>query len=424
MVAPSAIKDLVFVHRNAVRLLRLVNALVEFSHLEVGRVEAAYEPTDLAELTANFASNFRSLIEPLGLRFVVNRRELPEPVYVDHAMWEKIMLHLLSNAVEHTFNGEIGITVRMADTHAELVVRDTGTGIPAEQLPHIFEYFHRVPNAKSRTQAGAGVGLALVQELVQLHGGNVQVESVVGMGTIVTVAVPLGSAHLPQDRVMNTAAARNPTSPTHSTASMVHEMFGWLSDTREMPSHGSQPQWTSETSMLPIDSVQRPATHLASASHQSDQDINDVEEHRARILIADDNADMRQFLAGLLSAHYEVETVPDGMTALAAARKRLPDLVLSDVMMPKLDGFALLRELRADPRTQTVPVVLVSARAGEESRAEGLDVGADDYLEKPFTTRELMARVNATLRLAQMRREVVKHEQRTSVAVAANEAKT
>ncbi len=424
-VSSTARKDLVVVHRNAVRLLRMVNALVEFSHLDAGRIEAMYEPTDLAELTGNLASNFRSLIEGFGLRFVVGRKELREPVYVDHRIWEKIVLHLLSNAVEHTFNGEIGIAVRAVGSRAELVVRDTGIGIPAEQLPHIFECFHRVPNAKSRTQAGAGIGLALVRELVQQHGGDVRVESVVGEGTIVVAAVPFGSEHLPPDRVIGAAAARSPTSTMHAATSLVHEMLGWFSNAAEMSPRGSPSQGATTAAVVPTSLAERPAARgHASTSYRSVDGLGDIAERRARILIADDNADMRQFIAGLLGAQYEVEAVADGAAGLAAARERLPDLVLSDVMMPGLDGFGLLRELRADPRTQTVPVILVSARSGEESRVEGLDVGADDYLEKPFTTRELVARVNSTLRLARMRRAVVEHEQRTSVAEAANEAKT
>jgi signal transduction histidine kinase len=427
LASASATKDLVFVHRNAVRLLRLVNALVEFSHLEAGREEAAYEPTDVAELTANLASNFRSLIEGFGLRFVVVGKELPEPVYVDHRMWEKIVLHLLSNAVEHTFNGEIGIAVRAAGNRAELVVRDTGTGIPAAELPHIFQAFYRVPSARSRTQAGAGIGLALVRELVQQHGGKIRVESVVGEGTIVAVALPFGSEHLPGDRVIRAAAARSPTSTIRAATPLVNEMLGWFSNAAQAPPPRKAPP-PPPLSTGPVtrssSRAERPAPRRIGAARQSADGTKDLEDGPARILIADDNSDMRQFLAGLLGERYEVEAVADGAAALAAARERLPDLVLSDVMMPVLDGFALLRELRADPKTQTVPVILVSARSGEESRVEGLDVGADDYLEKPFTTRELVARVNATLRLARMRRAVAEHEQRTLVAEAANEAKT
>jgi len=422
--SPSAAKDLAFVHRNAVRLLRLVNALVEFSNLEAGAEEAVYEPTDLAEFTANLASNFRSLVEGFGLRLVVGAKELPQPVYVDHRMWEKVVLHLLSNAVEHTFSGEIGIAVRAVGSRAELVVRDTGTGIPAADLPHIFECFYRVPAAKRRTQAGPGIGLALVRKLVQQHGGDVRVESAVGEGTIVVAALPFGSGHLPANRVIRAAATRSPTSTMHTATPLVKEMLGWLSNVpdtppRELPSPRRTRATTPSSSL-----VERSRAHGISKPDPCADATEGAAADPARILIADDNADMRQFLAGLLGERYEVEVVADGTAALAAARERLPDLVLSDVMMPGLDGFALLRELRADPKTQTVPVILVSARSGEESRVEGLDVGADDYLEKPFTTRELVARVNATLRLARMRRAVAEHEQRTLVAEAANQAKT
>lgn len=371
--------ELEVVHRNALRLLRLVNTLLDFSRIEAGRLQATYEPTDLAVLTAELASTFRSAVERAGLRLVVDTPPLPEPVHVDREMWEKVVLNLLSNALKHTFHGEIAVRLRVAERGVELEVRDTGTGIPADQLPHVFERFHRVQGARSRTHEGTGIGLALVQELVRLHGGEVRVESEVDAGSRFVVTIPLGMAHLPAGWA---GASSAPPSTAASARPFVEESLRWL-----------------------------PAGPEAGGEAAAADDGEGATVPRgARILLADDNADMRGYLARLLGEHFQVDAVADGTAALARTREWVPDLVLSDVMMPGLDGFALLRELRADPRTRAVPVILLSARAGEEATLEGLDAGADDYLVKPFSARELLTRVMTHLRMARIRQGAEERE--------------
>jgi PAS domain S-box-containing protein len=359
-------------HRNALRLLKLVNTLLDFSRIEAGRMQAAYEPADLALLTKEIASTFRSAIEHAGLRLVLDCPPLAEPVYVDREMWEKIVLNLLSNAFKFTFEGEIEVSLRQAGEGVELKVRDTGTGIPADELPHLFERFHRVKGARGRTFEGSGIGLALVQELAKLHGGSVRAESAVDRGSTFIVSLPLGTAHLPVDRI---GVAR-------TFASTVEEALR----------------------SLPEDRSELPAPSEARSSS------------KARILLAEDNADMREYVRRLLSREYEVVAVPDGAAALQAARNEPFDLVLSDVMMPQLDGFGLLAALRANEPTKAVPVLLLSARAGEEARVEGLEAGADDYLIKPFSAKELLARVDAHLRLQRVRHQ-------SQAALHASEAK-
>jgi signal transduction histidine kinase len=357
--------------------------LLDFSRIEAGRVKATYEPTDLAAFTADLASNFRSACERAGLSLLVDCPPLSEPVFVDRQMWEQIVLNLLSNAFKFTFAGEIAVTLRPAGSAVELRVRDTGTGIPAEEMARVFERFHRVENVQGRTHEGSGIGLALVQELVKLHGGAIRAESAVGSGTTFTVLIPLGSAHLPReqiggDRTLSAIATRvNP---------FVEEALRWLPD-QEGDRSNADLAADAEALSSPL---QMP--------RQSDG-------NRPRVLVADDNADMRQYVVRLLAGQYDVEAVPDGAAALAAVRRQAPDLIVSDVMMPRLDGFGLLRELRADPRIAGVPVLLLSARAGEESRVEGMQAGADDYLVKPFSARELLARVSAHLQMARLRRE-------------------
>jgi PAS domain S-box-containing protein len=367
------------VHRNSLRLLKLVNTLLDFARIEAGRIEVVYEPTDLAAATAELASVFRSAIEKAGLRLVVDCPPLPEEVYVDREMWEKIVLNLLSNAFKFTFEGEIKVSLCLHGERVELSVSDTGAGIPAAELSHIFERFHRVRGTDSRTHEGTGIGLSLVQELAKIHGGGVQVRSVEGQGATFTVTIPSGHAHLPKERLGGT---RSLNSTSLGAMPFVEEALRWLpGDTSSSASHFSGELGLTISSMT---SQGRPQS--------------------ARILFAEDNSDMRDYIRRLLAERYEVETVADGQAALERILANPPDLVLADVMMPRLDGFGLVHRLRADERTRTLPLIMLSARAGEEARVEGLNAGADDYLVKPFSARELLARVGTHLEMARLRR--------------------
>ncbi len=381
---PRVHEQLTVIQRNGLRLLKLVNTLLDFSRIEAGRMQAVYAPTDLAALTADLASVFRSLVERAGLRLLVDCQELPEPVYVDREMWEKIVLNLLSNAFKFTFDGEIAVSLRQVGQQAQLTVRDTGVGIAPEEIPRLFERFHRIHGARSRTHEGSGIGLALVQELVHLHGGTIKVESQPDAGTTFTITVPLGKAHLMADRIQ---AGRVLASTALGAAPFIEEAQRWLPAGAR--ADGLAQDWL------------EPAPPLSPSFP-----LKEPQERPARILLADDNADMRDYLSRLLRARYEVEAVGDGEAALRAARSRPPDLILSDVMMPVLDGFGLLRELRDDPHTRMIPVILLSARAGEEATIEGLEAGANDYLIKPFSAREALARVAAHLEIARIRQEV------------------
>jgi PAS domain S-box-containing protein len=363
------------VHRNGLRLLKLVNSLLDFSRMEAGRSQANFLPTDLGALTAEMASNFRAACERAGLRLEVDCASLP-PVYVDRDMWEKIVLNLLSNAFKFTFGGAISVTVRALEDAAELIVSDTGTGIPAHELPRLFERFHRIEGARGRSFEGSGIGLALIQELVKLHHGTIRVDSIEGQGTTFTIAVPFGVAHLPAERVG--VRTDMPLSAARSQA-YVEEALRWL------------PGDPAITGRLSEDS----RNTLQDTSHLT----------RARIVLADDNSDMRDYTGRLLAASHSVESFADGAAALAAIRAQRPDLLISDIMMPVLDGFGLLRAIRDDAQLRDLPVILLSARAGEEARIEGLTAGADDYLVKPFSARELIARVDAALTNARLRRE-------------------
>lgn len=375
---PAAKGQLEVVNRNGQRLLRLVNTLLDFSRIEAGRVRATFRPTDLAAFTTELASVFRSATERAGLALVVDAPPIGEPVYVDREMWEKIVLNLLSNAFKFTFDGEILVALRSSGDVVELSISDTGTGIPAEELERVFERFHRIENARGRTHEGSGIGLALVQELTRLHGGSVRVASRLGKGSTFTVTIPLGRDHLPADQMSEAGNIRLLASRPY-----VDEALRWLPDA----------QSAKDTTPMITDDDPHVATISANGA-----------EKLPKVLIADDNSDMRQYLSRLLATRFRVEAVTDGVAALAAAQREVPDLVLTDVMMPQLDGFGLLAAIRADPRLLSVPVVMVSARAGEEARVEGIEAGADDYLIKPFSARELVARVESNLKLANQRR--------------------
>ena len=360
-------EQLEIVHRNELRLLKLVNTLLDFSRAEAGRVKAAYQPTDLGLLTRDLASAFRSAMDRAGLVYDVHAQSFDEPIFVDHDMWEKIVLNLLSNALKFTLEGTIRVALTYTDLDAVLEVTDTGGGIPEHELPRMFERFHRIEGAPARTHEGSGIGLALVHDLVRLHGGEIRVSSTMGVGTTFTVSIPRGSAHLPPDHI-----ARAKRMGSTQTTAFVTEALRWLPDAAD--SHGA--------------SEPPPSTSP---------------EPRAHILVADDNADMREYVARLLRDHWMVTTVSDGAAAVGALDTGVFDLVVSDVMMPNLDGFELVKRVHGNPKTATVPVILLSARAGDEAVADGLRAGADDYLVKPFSASTLLVRVEAQLAAARSR---------------------
>ena len=378
-LSPAQRRRIETTHRNALRLLKLVNSLLDFSRIEAGRVQASYQPVDLARLTAELAGVFESAMAKGGLRYELDLPPLGEPVYVDRDMWEKIVFNLLSNAFKFTLQGSVTLTLREHEGMVRLSVRDTGGGIPAHELPRTFERFHRIEGAQGRTYEGSGIGLALIQELVRLHGGQISVHSVVGEGTRFDVDIPFGHAHLQADRVV--ALDADPvlasSGAPRTGAAFVEEALRWLPDEEE----DSQ--------------ASRPATG----------ELLPATLHRPRILIADDNNDMRAYLKSLLDAHAEVMVSADGEAAFERLQHEPCDLLLSDVMMPRLDGFGLIARIRADESLRHLPIILLSARAGEEAKIEGLQAGADDYLVKPFSTNELLARVLRQVTLARERNQ-------------------
>ena len=373
----AAAQELDVIYRNGLRLGKLVNTLLDFSRIEVGRMRASFEPLDLGAFTTELASVFQSAIERAGMRYEVDCPSLRAPVYIDREMWEKVVFNLLSNALKFTFDGTVSVRLGEQDGQAALRVADTGVGIAAAEIPRLFDRFHRIENAPSRSNEGSGIGLALVRELVGLHGGTITVESTENVGTTFTVRLPFGHRHLPEGNVVTASGSH--AGPTVANPFLAEAM-----------------RW------LPSGQIAEEAAPTAPVTGIARRDA-DGRPAPAHVLLADDNADMREYLQRLLRPGYEVTTVTDGQAALEAARANPPDIIISDVMMPRIGGLQLVAALRADLRTADVPVLLLSARAGQEAAIEGLEAGADDYLVKPFSAAELLARVRANVELARVR---------------------
>lgn len=370
-------QSLTSVHRNAERLLKLVNNLLDYSRVEAGRMQAVYQKVPLAEFTADLSSSFRSIIEKAGMRLMVSCEPLTKAVYVDKQMWEKIVLNLLSNAFKYTMKGHISVELLEEEDTVVLHVSDTGIGIPEKELPHMFERFHRVENAAGRTHEGSGIGLSLVQELLHLHQGNISVTSKEGVGSVFTVRIPFGKQHLPADKVLD----------EYANLETLSVRGAFLQEAN---------------SLLP----QEMETSLEKDVLASNLDlVHDVlnDDKDAKILIVDDNADMRTYLRRLIDPYFSTLIAVNGLDALEKIAMYKPDLVLSDMMMPIMDGKALLENIRNDIETINLPVIFLSARAGEEARIDGLEAGADDYLVKPFSAAELLTKIRAQIKITRAR---------------------
>jgi PAS domain S-box-containing protein len=389
-------------HRNGLRLLKLVNALLDFSRIEAGRFQISPQPTDVAAFTAELAALFRSAIETVGLQLVVDCGAGPLIAQIDREMWEKVVMNLLSNAFKFTFSGSIKVTVNEAqDGGVEMSVADSGIGIAPDEIARLFERFHRVAGSPGRSVEGSGIGLAMVQELVKLHGGTINVDSQPGKGSRFTVKLPAA--------VVANAAPEEPRSAPPVTSrhalAYVDAARRWIPEADGAATGHGEAELDEPQALLDTDDV-ADTTSGGAPAHVT-----------GRVLVVDDNADLRDYMRRILrQAGHEVSVAVDGQAALDAAREAPPDLIVSDVMMPRLDGFAMLRVLRDDPVLRETPVLLLSARAGEEARLGGLESGADDYLTKPFSARELLARVSGNLLLARLRRDTertLREESRT-----------
>lgn len=362
-LSPDDAQKLEFSFRNAMRLQKMVNTLLDFARIEAGKLEAFYQPTDFCKLTIDLASNFRSAIENAGLKYIVKSEVINEPVYLNREMWEKIVFNLLSNAFRFTQRGKIEVIIRNKKKNVELRIKDSGVGIAAKNHRRVFERFTRIEGTHARAFEGTGIGLALTRELVLANGGNIKLKSEEKIGSEFIVSIPKGKDHLPRQQIYETWENLSGDLPA---GPFVEEISGWRPEDEKLVQHKLKKY----------------------------RDGNGL-----RVLIAEDNADMREYLTSVLSGDkYEVHALEDGQKVLNFLRKGgAADLILADVMMPGVDGYELVQWLKGDPKFSDIPIILLSGRSTEEAKIEGLRMGADDYLVKPFSAKELRARVMARI---------------------------
>ncbi|CAG8480265.1 7235_t:CDS:10 [Ambispora leptoticha] len=436
---PSPIlQDLEMIRRNARRLLKLVNTLLQFSQIEAGRLEACFCETNIAKHTLELVSSFESLAKSFKLNFTINipnpqefEKQLKKKTFLDVDLYEKIVFNLCSNAFKYTWHG--GVTVRLYREIREskevvvFEVEDTGVGISPEHLPNLFQRFYRIESHQARSHEGTGIGLALVKELANRHGGDIEVESHVDVGSKFRVWIPTGYEHLPRKNICletKDGVCLNRVEQMYTNGDLyLEEGKQWIQE-RPVQQHNSPLDEQTTIESLRSLNIASPLLEgrLAATSSEtrasppvlSDEKCVADSDKLAFVLVVDDNSDMRNYLSNVLKTEFEVRCATDGRDALRIMQDepRRPDLVLSDIMMPNMDGFALLTFLRSNPVTQLIPVILLSARAGEEASIEGLGKGADDYLIKPFNARELIARVRVNIELSRLRHELIIQQRR------------
>jgi len=359
-------QDLTLMQRNARRLLRLINQLLDLSKLEAGRLQLRAYPDNVVPLLNRFVQSFESQAKLKGINLTFRADEKSILMYVDPDKLENIIYNLVSNALKFTPAGgaiTVGVKVKehtdfFKNGYIEIIVKDTGSGMSHNQLDKIFDRFYQADASTTREHEGSGIGLALTKELVELFNGNISVESEPGVGTAFTVCLPLGRDHLKDDDIIeDISVPEEPVQPTMPESP----------DSEEISLQASQKPSATQTKGAPI------------------------------VLIVEDNGDLRNYMREILQPTYRVKEAADGEKGQKQAIQLFPDLIISDVMMPVMDGITMCQKLKTDQRTSHIPVILLTARAGLESTLEGLETGADDYIVKPFETKELLLRVKNLL---------------------------
>ena len=371
-------RDLARVRRSALRLKILVDDILDYSKADAGKMQVRWEPVDAVELVSLAVADAQPAAAAQGIALSFEGPgESLDTIPLDPGMLEKIVLNLLGNALKFTpKGGEVVVSLKTAGPEIELSVRDTGIGISEDQLPLLFERFRQVDASSTRKYGGTGLGLSLIKQLTHLMGGTVRAESQIDRGSRFTVSIPRSVDRLALLERADAASAKA-TRRSSETAARLG---------------------------LDVADQDRPSEHHEASTAVGEQSAGSLE--KPRIVFAEDNPDLSAYVVDLLSDDYEIIVTVNGSEALDAVRACAPDIIISDVMMPVMDGFELLAQLKADADLRHIPVLLLTARAGREATASGLDRGADDYLAKPFSARELRARVRASLRLHRMYQEV------------------
>ncbi len=336
---------------NAKRLLTLINQLLDLSRLEAGKLKLKASSGNIAQFVKGLAMEFESIAErrDISLKVIMEKEDVE--AYFDKEKLEKIITNLMSNAMKFTPEGG-KISVKLSEitgNQVEIIVRDSGIGIPKSELTKIFDRFYQVDGSRTREHEGTGIGLALTKELVELHKGNIFVDSVEGHWTEVKLHFPLGRAHLADDEIID----------------------------------------SEDFKMRNIDLAEEPVK----SDSETDDTLNENLLDKTIVLIVEDNPDVREYIRDALNEHYHIEEAANGEQGLRKAEKCIPDLIVSDIMMPKMDGYEMTRRIRQDDKTNHIPIILLTAKSDKDSKLEGLGLGADDYLIKPFDSDELLARI-------------------------------
>ncbi len=372
--------------RNSRRLLRLVNQLLDLQRLDAKRMQPSFRPVDLVEFVSQTVDSFRAYCDRKGIALITHLQPCPE-VYLDLEKFDKVLYNLLSNAMKFTpTSGSITILLKTAGDHCSLQVIDTGIGIRPDQIPHLFERFRQAEGSANRSHEGSGLGLALVKELVELHGGQISVDSTYGEGTTFTVWIQTGVAHLPPQQVIDVQTELQPNRAAVELADI----------------DGTQ---DAEAASLDLAGLSLPLIQIAA----SGVEINPGD---GRVLVVDDNPDVRTYVSSILQEQgYQVQTARNGAEGYKKAQTYGPHLIVTDLMMPQVSGLDLIRMIRQDNALKGVPIILLTAKVDEDTRIEGTEQGADAYLSKPFNDRELLAEVRNLLALKANERRVAELNQ-------------
>ncbi|MEH2228395.1 MAG: response regulator [Nostoc sp.] len=365
--------------RNSRRLLRLVNQLLDLQRLNAGRMQPSFHPCDLVEFVSQIVESFRPYCEKKRLHLVTQLDEC-STVYLDMEKFDKVVYNLLSNAMKFTpEGGTIGVRLKSERDRCILQVQDTGIGIVKEQIPHLFERFRQAEGSANRSYEGSGLGLALVKELVELHGGQVTVESVYGEGTTFSLWLVTGNAHLPAQQVLETPTELNTNRASVELADL--ELVESTTDNIE-----------------DITINLSPSVDTQDSAHKTQHSI----------LVVDDNPDLRTYVSEIFRRNgYHVQTARNGHEGHSRAKEILPSLIVTDLMMPLVSGLEMIQMIRKEETLKGTPIILLTAKVDEETRIEGTEHGADAYLAKPFNDRELLAEVRNLLALKENERRIV-----------------
>ncbi|MDJ0516013.1 MAG: response regulator [Trichodesmium sp. MO_231.B1] len=362
--------------RNSRRLLRLVNQLLDLQRLDAGRMQPCFRPCSLVDFCRNIVESFAPYCQKKEINLVTNFSDDCQPVYLDIEKFDKVIYNLLSNAMKFTpTGGTITISIESTEEHCLLKVEDTGIGIRQEQIPFLFERFRQAEGSANRSYEGSGLGLALVKELIELHGAQITVESVYAQGTTFKVWLPTGSTHLPVAQVSEIPVEFDATKLAVELADVEAE----LEEVEELKAVDKQ------------------------------EDIATVNDDMAvaTILVVDDNPDLRNYVSRILrKSNFNVVLARDGAEGFEVARIHHPHLIITDLMMPVVSGLDLIKMIREEQQLRGTPIILLTAKADEDTRIEGVERGADAYLSKPFNDRELLAEVRNLLVLKENERQV------------------